>query len=409
MLALHRGQPLRALPSGHRKRPVLGGRKARRTVLIPCEALHPHGAVQIPLGLRGGLRMVHDIVLRAVRAGREARVARAVDASGRVLVEDAAVAVLAPRVRLHGVGAHELEEPEAVKGRVDARGRVDDKVLARGRVDELLRAFVGGEAGVWAAVGDAFPGLRGDGDEAAVGEGRVDSPGVRHMGDAQVGGPGGGGLLPARVDVVGVVVVEEVGSVDGELVVRVDLALERVVCGPGVRPGAGQDKHAVVDGRAGEGALGVLQRRGIIKVRGRREDDVPCARDVVDLGRPQVGAPGLAAVVIRVEDDARLGKVPIFSQGARAPERDVVVGAAGEEVPQGVVGVGVLGHPRVADVHGEDGVAVGGVGGRVGAYASRVPGLRAGLVGIKGLAVDEEGGDGRHEGEEEAEAPMLRG
>lgn len=96
----------------------------------------------------------------------------------------------------------------------------------------------------------------------------------------------------------------------------------------------------------------------------------------MDLGGPEVGGPGLAAGVVGVEDDARLGIVPVVGEGFAALEGDVVVGGVGEEIP--VLAVhGVPRHPRIAQVDSRDGVAIGGIGGLVGAHGGWVPALWA--------------------------------
>ena len=56
--------------------------------------------------------------------------------------------------------------------------------------------------------------------------------------------------------------VSEVGSVDGELVVSVQLRLDCVVARPWVTTAALQDEHAMVDGRA-------VERTECINLRGR--------------------------------------------------------------------------------------------------------------------------------------------
>lgn len=260
------------LPRRDGERPILRQGEVGRPVVIPGKSLRPDSAVDIGRRVGRGQGVVDDVVLGAVRAGREAGVARAVDPGAGVLVEDAAGAVLPPGLVLHGVVADQLEQAEAVEGGIDPRGRVDDKLLARGPVDELLGPLVGGEAGVGPAVGDALPRLVGDRDHAPAGEGRVDRPRVAHVRDAEVGGPGGRALLPARVDVVELPGVGEVGPVYGELVVRVERRRRRLqgeVGRPGVRrAGALQDEHPVVDGRAVDGAGCVLQGRGVVGVRG---------------------------------------------------------------------------------------------------------------------------------------------
>lgn len=268
---------LAILPRGHREGPVLSQRKFGSAVVVPSELLRADGAVEVGRGVGGRLGVVHNVVFGAVRAGGEAGVASAVDALVSILMEDAAVTVLAPRLILHGVVADQLEHAQAVKGGVDAGGRVNDKVLSRGRVDELLRPLVGGQSGVGAAEGHAFPGLVGHGDDAAVGEIGIDGPGVGHVGDAEVGGPGGVLVLPARVNVVDVVVVEKVSAVDGELVVGVEFGLQGEVGGPGIGTISGQDEHAVVDGGTVDGTQCILQRRRVVGVGRGSEDDVPDA------------------------------------------------------------------------------------------------------------------------------------
>ena len=49
----------------------------------------------------------------------------------------------------------------------------------------------------------------------------------------------------------------EVGAVDGELIIGVELALQRVVAGPRVTTAALKDVHPVVDGWAIERTEGV--------------------------------------------------------------------------------------------------------------------------------------------------------
>lgn len=78
------------------------------------------------------------------------------------------------------------------------------------------------------------------------------------MGDAEVGGPGGVLVLPARVNVVDVVVVEKVGAVNGELVIGVEFALQGEVGRPGIGAITGQDEHAMVNGRTVDGTQGIL-------------------------------------------------------------------------------------------------------------------------------------------------------
>lgn len=128
--------------------------------------------------------MVDNIVLGSIRAGGEAGMTGSINPLNRVLVEDAAVAVLAPGLVLHRVVPYEFQQAKTVEGGVDAGGGVYDKVLASCGVGELLGTFIGGQAGVWATVGDTLPRLVGDGNDAPIFESCVDCPGVGHMGDA---------------------------------------------------------------------------------------------------------------------------------------------------------------------------------------------------------------------------------
>jgi hypothetical protein len=68
------------------------------------------------------------------------------------------------------------------------------------------------------------------------------------MCDAEIGRPRRVLLLPAGIDVVDLVVVDEVGPVDSKLVVRIELALERETCRPRIWTITLEDEHAVVDG-----------------------------------------------------------------------------------------------------------------------------------------------------------------
>lgn len=107
------------------------------------------------------------------------------------------------------------------------------------------------------------------------------------FGDAQVGRPGDVFVVPAAVDVVESGGVLEIGPVDCELVVRVQLALYRVVRLPGIWTRALEHEHAVIDCRAGIVAQHVgLWRRGF-GIRVRSEDDVPFRVYVMQLWSPK--------------------------------------------------------------------------------------------------------------------------
>jgi len=176
--------------------------------------------------------------------------AHAVGSLGRVLEEDR-VRVFAPVGGVHGVGPGELELGEAVVAVVRAGGAVDEKVLAGGGVDELLWPFVGREALVAGPAKRRFlPVVAGGGQDLPLRQGRGDGVGVVHSGDAEVGGPAVVLAVPARVDVVELRVVPEVGAVNGELVVGVEFGLVRVGGRPWIGAFPFDDKHAVVNGWA---------------------------------------------------------------------------------------------------------------------------------------------------------------
>lgn len=125
--------------------------------------------------------MIHHPILLAIGTGRETRMADAIRLIAGVLIEDAALGVLAPVLDVHGVVAHELELAQAVVAIVRPGCRVNDEILAGVRVRELFGAFVGGEAVVeGAAVGGLFPGFRGHAEDLALGEVGAYGPGVFH-------------------------------------------------------------------------------------------------------------------------------------------------------------------------------------------------------------------------------------
>lgn len=124
--------------------------------------------------------------------------------------------------------------------------------------------------------------------------------------------------------------VREVRPINGKLVVRIELALERVVGGPDVARGALQDVHSfhevtsvegsgnsgdgsksspVVDRRTVKVAIHALKRRRTVVVWIRREDDIPQPVDQVNLGRPEICAVRLAGR--GQEEELLVGVVPV--------------------------------------------------------------------------------------------------
>lgn len=157
-----RRRHLATLPRGHSKRSILGQREIRRPiVLIPGEFLRADGPVNIRQRVGRRLGVINNVILRSIGACGKTGVARGIHPFEGVLVKNTALAVFTPGLVLHGIVTHQLQHPEAVKGRVDPRGRVNDKVLPCGWIDELLGPFVGRQTRVGAAVGDAFPRLVG--------------------------------------------------------------------------------------------------------------------------------------------------------------------------------------------------------------------------------------------------------
>lgn len=92
----------------------------------------------------------------------------------------------------------------------------------------------------------------------------------------------------------------EIGPIDGELVVRVELRWPIEVCCPGVRAVAREDIHAMVHGRTSVVAQHICGWRGSVVVWVRGEDDIPGSIDIVDFGRPYIGRKIFANVRILV-------------------------------------------------------------------------------------------------------------
>ena len=85
---------------------------------------------------------------------------------------------------------------------------------------------------------------------------------------------------------VQLIVVLKVCAVDGELVVRVELAFVSVGGSPRIRTYAFDDVHAMVDGGAVVLAPHLCFRRRRVEVRVSREDDIPVTIDAMQLRCP---------------------------------------------------------------------------------------------------------------------------
>lgn len=94
---------------------------------------------------------------------------------------------------------------------------------------------------------------------------------------------------PAAIYVVQSCRMLEIRSINGELIVRVELTLHRIVGGPRIRAAALKHKHPVADCRTGELAPHIrLWRRTVVCwIRGK--DDIPEIVDVMDFGSPEIG------------------------------------------------------------------------------------------------------------------------
>lgn len=81
----------------------------------------------------------------------------------------------------------------------------------------------------------------------------------------------------------------EVCSVDGELVIGVELGFVGEVGAPRVGPLAFEDVHTMVDGRAVVGTVHVYLGRGRVVVRVRGEYHIPDSIELMELRGPEIG------------------------------------------------------------------------------------------------------------------------
>ena len=233
--------------------------------------------------------MVNDPILAPIFRSRKARMPNPVCRFQRILIEHTSLRALRPVLLIHGIWACKLQLAEAIIPVVAPSRAVDDECLIRLGVCELFRTLVGTQPVVYlAAVWRFLPSLIRRGDDLALGEVGGCGPGVRELGDAQIRRPGGVGIFPAAIDVVEAVRMLEVGAVDGELVVRIELAFHGEVASPGVRSIVLQHEHPVVYRGAVVGAIHRLLRRRVVGIRGGGEDDVPFSGNGVQFGGPNV-------------------------------------------------------------------------------------------------------------------------
>ena len=104
--------------------------------------------------------------------------------------------------------------------------------------------------------------------------------GLLTFGYAEVGGPALESVEPATVDVVEACRVLEIGPVNGELVVRVKLALDCVGRLPDVGPGALQDVHSdriIVSGVSAASSLWLSGAWSNLLTDGSQQDSRMCS------------------------------------------------------------------------------------------------------------------------------------
>jgi hypothetical protein len=114
----------------------------------------------------------------------------------------------------------------------------------------------------------------------------------------------------------------KVGTIDGELIVRVEFGFVCVLGSPRIRANALEDEHAVVNCWAVVVAphFGLRWRRVVARV--CSEDDIPVTVETVDLRGPQICR--IVHAWRGLEEQLGLGRVPV-SQNIAAQQGDVVV------------------------------------------------------------------------------------
>lgn len=109
------------------------------------------------------------------------------------------------------------------------------------------------------------------------------------MGNTQISRPGIVRAIPAAVNVVQVAVVLEIGAINSELVVRVQLGFVCEFGSPEIGARAFEDEHAVVDGWTVKVAVHVDFGWWRVVARVCRKNNVPVAREIVNFRGPKVG------------------------------------------------------------------------------------------------------------------------
>lgn len=217
-----------SLSGRHLIRPIARSREPGRTISVPSKWLCSDGSCT-PSVSRISHAVIHNPVFGAIRTLGEARMSNTIRLCLGILVEDTTLVVLAPIGWVHWVITNEFELAEAVVAVVRASCAVDHKLLACGGIGELLRAFVGGKTLVeGATVRCLLPRVVRSADDLAFGEVTFDSPRIRHLSNAEIGWPCIVLAVPTTVDVVKSRVMLEVGTINRELIISVELRLESV-------------------------------------------------------------------------------------------------------------------------------------------------------------------------------------
>jgi len=203
--------------------------------------------------------MINNIVLTSIWTRSKARVSRPIHTRLRILMKHTAISMFPPTLILQRIIPHQLQHSQTIERGVHPRGRINHEILTRFRIHELFRPLVSCQPD-WPAVWDLFPWLIGNRYHPSVTKVRAYRPRILHFRDTQVSRPATVGVLPATVDVVEIVVVFEVGAVDCKLVKGIQHAFHGEGASPWVGTVTFEHKHAMIYGRAGERAHGVLQR-----------------------------------------------------------------------------------------------------------------------------------------------------
>lgn len=228
LIKICKSSPPSCLPRWHLIRPIARSRELGRTISIPSKWLCSDGSSTPSIS---GIphAVIHNPVFGAIRTLGEACMTNTIRLCLGVLVEDTPLVVLTPIGWVHWVITNELELAEAVVAVVRASCTVDYELLTCGGIGELLWAFVGGKTLVeGTTVRCLLPRVVRRTDDLAFSEVAFDSPRIRHLSNAEIGWPCIVLTVPTTVDVVKSRAMLEVGTINRELIISVELRLESV-------------------------------------------------------------------------------------------------------------------------------------------------------------------------------------